>query len=95
MPERGRRQDSLYAFRPAAGNPRPGVSGGTTAAPLAQVAELLEGFRSRPVTPAATYDLEQALLQRTGELSRQRVEEQLNLLEPADAREDGLTEVRV
>lgn len=53
--------------------------------PLTQIAQLLEGFRSRPLTPGALYDLEQALLQRTRELTRQLLEDPLNQLEPEGA----------
>ena len=48
-------------------------------------AALLEDFRSRPITPEATYDLEQALPQQTRELARRLLERQLNQLEPEDA----------
>jgi hypothetical protein len=52
---------------------------------LAQLAGLLEDFRHRPVTPEATYDLEQALQKQSRELSRQLLAGQLNQLEPQDA----------
>jgi hypothetical protein len=52
---------------------------------LGQLAGLLENFRSQPVTPQATYDLEQELLRQTRALSRQLLQWQLNQLEPEDA----------
>jgi len=52
---------------------------------LEQLSQLLEQFRSRPVTPQATYDLEQELQRQTRELARSLLEWQLNRLEPADA----------
>ena len=52
---------------------------------LAHCAALLSDFRSRPITPEATYDLEQALLLRSRELARRLLEGQLNQLEAEDA----------
>jgi hypothetical protein len=52
---------------------------------LEQLGQLLEQFRSRPVTPQTTYDLEQQLQRHTRELARKLLEWQLNQLEPDDS----------
>jgi len=51
---------------------------------LEQLGQLLEQFRSRPVTPQTTYDLEQQLQQQTRQLARRILEWQLNQLEPEE-----------
>ncbi len=51
---------------------------------LAACAALLEDFRSQPITPEATYDLEQRLLQCSRALARRLLQGQLNRLEPQD-----------
>jgi hypothetical protein len=51
---------------------------------LEQLGQLLEQFRSRPVTPQTTYDLEQQLQRQMRELARRLLEWQLNRLEPEE-----------
>jgi hypothetical protein len=52
---------------------------------LEQLGQLLEQFRSRPITPEATYELEQQLQRQMRELARSLLEWQLNRLEPDDS----------
>ena len=52
---------------------------------LTACAALLEDFRRQPITPEATYDLEQRLLQHTRAFGRRLLQGQLNRLEPENA----------